>query len=151
MRTFVACLVLAAAVATPGIVVAATSSEHHGSPFVGTSSAIATPVQAAPYAPGPINPVLRPSVNAVKAAFAAKGVELTVEPLGGEAAEAFTIDPSSRCPTVISFQIGDHGSRLVTGACSSSGSVQTNDGVTIVYMPASVGPIVDEAVARLPG
>jgi hypothetical protein len=54
----------------------------------------------------PINPSLRPDVNAVRATFAAKGIELTVEPLGGEAAMASALDPSADWPTVITFIVG---------------------------------------------
>jgi hypothetical protein len=149
MRTFIACFVLAAAVATPGIVVAATSSTGHWAPYE-VSAPIATPIQTTPYAPrGPINPALRPAVDAVKAAFAAKGIELTVEPLGGEAAMASAFDPSADCPTVITFYLGNT-QVLRTGACSSEGSVMTNDGITVTYTPASIGPTIDRALG-LPG
>jgi hypothetical protein len=149
MRTVLACFVLAAAIATPGIVVAATSSssqEH--APSIGFSATILRPTGTAEH--GPINPSLRPAVNAVKAAFAPKGIELTVEPLGGEAAAAFAIDPSSHCPTVINFEIGDQSSHLLPGSCSSEASIQTGDGLTISYTPQSVGPTIEQALARLP-
>ena len=144
MRTFLACFVLAAVIATPGIVVAATSSEgSSGQVFDLTNGAITVTGTAVA---GPINPALRPTVNAVKAAFAAKGIELAVEPLGGDAAAAFALDPSARCATVINFAIGDQSSHLLPGACSSEGSVQTNDGITISYSPASVGRTIDQAL-----
>jgi hypothetical protein len=149
MRTLLACFLLAAVIAMPGIVVAATSSERHGSPLVVVGRAVGTAVATTPR--GPINPALRPAANAVKAAFAAKGIGLTVEPLGGEAAEAFAIDPSSRCPTVITFELGNRNSHLTTGgACPGEGSVQAN-GLTITYTPASLRPTIDRALATLPG
>jgi hypothetical protein len=152
MRTFLACFVLAAAVATPGIVVAATSSEDHPGAFEfsATSAPMATPIQTEPNAQrGPINPSLRPAVNAVTAAFAAKGIGLTVEPLGGEAAMASALDPAADCPTVITF-ILESGAHLSAGTCSSGGSVVTNDGITITYTPASVGRTIKQALG-LPG
>jgi hypothetical protein len=144
MRTFLACFVLAGVIATPGIVVAATSSERSSGQAFGLTYGAVTVTGTA--ASGPINPALRPTVDAVKAAFAAKGIELAVEPLGGEAAGAFALAPSARCPTVINFEHGDQSSQLLPGACSSEGSVQTNDGITISYSPASVGPTIDQAL-----
>jgi hypothetical protein len=145
MRTFVACFVLAAAVATPGIVVAATSSTGHWAPYE-VSAPIATPIQTAPPAPrGPINPALRPAVDAVKAALAAEGVELTVQPLGGEAAVASALDPSKHCPTVITFMT-DSEAHLGVGTCAGEASVTTDDGITIFYTPPSIGPTIRRAL-----
>jgi len=148
MRGVVACVVLAAAIATAGVVVAATSSDEHPDAFNVTGS-IAPPIGSDPSLAGPINPRLRPTVDAVKAALAAKGIRLTIEPLGAEGAEAFGLSPSSDCPIVIVFRTGGSILHVSSQGCSSEAEVETADGLQITYAPTSLGRTIDQAVATL--
>jgi hypothetical protein len=149
MRGVVACVALAAAIATPGLVVAATSSDEHSEALFNVTGPIATPIGSAPSPAGPINPRLRPAVNAVKAALATKGIRLTIEPLGAEGAEAFGLSPSSDCPIVIVFRTGGSLLHVNSQGCSSEGEVETSDGLHITYAPTSLGRTIDQAVATL--
>jgi hypothetical protein len=101
MRTAVACVVLAAVIATPGVVVAAMSSGGHSVFLAGTS--VSGSIQAIPDRTQPLAPALRPVVRAVSQALAARGIQLNVIPTGPGAAEAIAVSGPSGCPTVIVF------------------------------------------------
>ena len=150
MRAALACLVLATAIAIPGIVVAAISSGGSGSVFYGSSTtrAVEAPIATGPVRPPPIDPVLRPAVSALKRAFAARGIRLVVQSAGSGSAEAFDLTASTGCPTFIVFSTSTQGSTSFGSSCGSE-RMQIK-GVTITYTPASVGAIVREAVAGLP-
>jgi hypothetical protein len=148
MRTVLASFVLATAIATPGVVVAAISSGGH-SVFFGGTSITGGPVPLTAVAPTPVDPALRPAVRAVKRAFAAKGIKLIVDSTGSGSAEAFDFTPSAGCPTIIVFRTpAQHGTMSFGSSCSSEG--MRIKGVTITYTPASAGPTIRRAVAGLP-
>jgi hypothetical protein len=148
MRTAVACVVLAAAIATPGVVVAAMSSGGHSVFLAGTS--VSGRLQVAPARTPPIDPALRPAVRAVSQALAARGIQLNVIPTGPGAAEAIAVPGSSGCPTVIVFaKTGAPApSPSLGGSCVTTG--MRIKGLTIIYFPPSIGPTIEHAMAGLP-
>ena len=122
MRTAVAWFVLAAAIAMPGIVVAATSSSGHGGQFA-TVLVPTTGMRAAP----PIDPVLRPAVRSVTRAFAKKGIALDAVPLGKRTVVMVPAMRSTTCQTFIVLQTVRATLPLQAGShCPSAGSGETN-------------------------
>jgi len=146
MRTTLACVALAAAIGTPGVVAGAISSQPR------TFNADVAPIvvgssQTIQVQPPPVAPELRPAVRAVRAAFAAKGIKLIAFPLGARAAEAVALAPGSRCPVDIRFSTTPQAIPLQRPACRFTPILLSK--LQIDYSPPSVGPIVESAVANL--
>ncbi len=145
MRTAVACFVLAAAIATPGIVVAAMSSGGRVATYRITSfsarSGATYPVPAAA-----IDPALRPATRTLIRAFKARGVDLTFFPTARGTAEGFEPGGGS-CRVDIVVSARTRAPKPFFSRCPT-GSIKAG-AVTIVYSPALVGPTVRQAVAGL--
>ena len=158
MRVLLACLAVVAAIALPGVIVAATSGSPSTGAFHPTSGSTATgwtgyaPSNGVVLAPPAVDPTLRPAVDAVKRAYAARGVELVIAPLGPGAADAVRVSTTGPCPTVIQFRkrgvAGLAASDLLIDGSCSQGSLQLQT-VSIVYSPSSAGPTIEAAVAAL--
>jgi hypothetical protein len=141
MRTAVACLVLAAAIATPGIVVVATSSSEHAGQFT-TVIVPPTGLRTAP----PINPVLRPAVRSLTQAFAKKGVALDAVPMGKRTVVMIPARGSAVCQTFIVLQTVGATLPLQAGsACPSGGSGET-ERLKFSFTPASIGTTIGDAL-----
>ncbi len=159
MRTAVACFVLAAAIATPGIVLAATSSDGHGAvlvPDVVTGTATAAG-QFHPSGPQRVDSRLRPAVDAVRRALERRGGEpVHVLPAVYGIAQLVQLPTSGhQCPTTVTFELGKPQSGIVmqevgNGPPCGSGSTD-HRGVHVTYSPKSVGFVIREALATLPG
>jgi len=155
MRTAVACFVLAAAIATPGIVLAATSGgPTHGlvsETGISTASANATPVLSEH-----VDPLLRPSVDAVRRALERRGGEpVHVFPAGAGMAQLLQLPSSAhQCSTTVTFELGRPSSTSImitdTGGPRCSSGSTYHGGVHVTYSPTSVGPTVKQALATLP-
>ncbi len=155
MRALGACLALVAAIALPGVIVAVTSGSPSAHAFQSASGVTVTgwtgyaPSAGAARQPPSVDPVLRPAVDAVKRAYAAKGVRLVVAPLGPGTAEAVRVATDGPCPTVIQFRKrGVSASGLLIDPSCPSASLQLQT-VSIVYIPPSAGPTIKAAVAGL--
>jgi hypothetical protein len=148
MRTAVTCVVLTAAIATPGLVVAAMSSGGHGvTLFAGTT--LTATAQAVPVRLPPIDPALRPAVHAVKQAFAAEGIRLAVSSGRLGEADAFQLSGLGRCPIFIVIQLARLSTNTLFGSSCGTGTVKVGR-MTIRYTPPSAGPTIRQAVAGLP-
>lgn len=144
MRTAVACLLLAAAIATPGIVLAATSS----SPALQTFVSNLQTSTVHPIEPGPIDPALQPVVEAVTDAFSSRGTPLTVEPVAPTVVEAFHVSSAGGCPIFLQFRLAGSTSYPPMSCPSTTTRVGQ---VIVAYGPPRLRPIVDAALARLRG
>jgi hypothetical protein len=150
MRAAIASLVLAAAIAAPGIVVAAMSSGGH-SDF--TTTIVSGPVQTLPAGVDsslPINPKLKSYVDAVVKTFAAHGTLLSVFPGASGGAQAFQFG-SAHCAVDIALGSSGHAPALFALFVSQCGTGSIRAGnVTITYSPLSIGPTIRLALAGLP-
>jgi hypothetical protein len=143
MRTAVACFVLAAAIATPGIVVAATASSHE-SRF--TTTLVSGTLQAGP---PPIDPALQPAARAVKNAFAAKGVQLTALPAGPGTVAIVEPRSSRACSVFIVLRL-DYAPPFSAGPPCPTKGAGVSHGLAFSYTPGSVGPTIEQALSTLP-
>lgn len=144
MRAAAACVVLAAAIATPGIVVAATSSSPRPGQFlVGQPSVVSSFAQPVV----PMSPAMRRVSDALTANFGAKRIELHFLPTGQATYEAFQ-SGSGRCLVDIVVSTSSTAPELVfPTSCDSRSTVA--DGVGITYSPPSVRGTVEQALATL--
>lgn len=150
MRTAAACFALAAAIATPGIVVAATSSgPGHGPVVEGVSTASG---RATPLRQQRLDPRLRPVFGVVRDALAARGqTRLTTFAPGPGAAELVQLPkPGERCPIFVLFRITDRLKGALLGSPCGHGSVQQGN-IEVDYTPKSLGPTIRLALASLTG
>jgi len=145
MRTAVACFVLAAAIAAPGIVVAATSSAGHGGQF----TTVIVPPTGLPAAPT-IDPALRSTVRALARAFAKKHVMLDALPFGTGTAIMFPPTIAVDCQTFIVVQTLHAHPYPAMPRCSTSGADST-DHLTVTFTPASIQPTVADALLSTSG
>ena len=148
MRRAVGSFVLAAAIATPGIVVAATSSGHGRAVISEYASGELHPIQAQS-----LDVRLRPAVDAVRRALEANGHgHLTVFPAGDGMAQIVDLNSPQHCVTVVTFDLTVHPSNelmLLDPACDS-GSIR-HGRLYVTYSPPSLSFVVREALATLPG
>jgi hypothetical protein len=150
MRTAVACLVLAAAIATPGVVVAAMSSDGHGtSVFGGTAARAVVPIQVTSQPAPVITPVLRRAALAVQRAFAARDVRLFLEPAGPRTVVLIQAPVSNGCTIFIVIQTPGAVPAPQERSCRTSGYGGGN-GLSFSYSPASIRTTIDQALAGLP-
>ena len=162
MRRVAACVVLAAAIATPGIVVAATSGPSASVSYAGSGTARGTYVESSPpkarityririlgHDERPlIDPRLRPAARALEAAFAHRGVTLIPLPAGKGTAVLFAKTLQTKpCATTIVLQTL-HAPSFQTPPCPSKG-VGVAHGLRFRYTPASISPIVLRALGTL--
>lgn len=149
MRTAAACFVLAAAIATPGIVVAATSDgSHPAAAFNVTSSPVAVGsgtlrvITSGVEFTRPLDPKVRSTVDAVNRALAAKGVRLLITRIGQNAEQGFEPGTHGRCPVVVSF--GRRLAMFMGGPCAP-GEIDTAIG-PIDFVPASLRATIEQAL-----
>jgi len=145
MRTAVACFVLAAAIVTPGIVVAATSSSTgHGQILFGPPSIVV----GGAHAVTPMGPAMQRVAHALTDTFGAKGIDLHFLPTGQATYEAFQ-SGSGRCLIDIVLSSRSAAPTSFFSVCESRSTVAEDVGIT--YSPPSIGPTVEQALATLPG
>lgn len=143
MRTVVACFVLAAAIATPGIVVAATSSSPaHAQTLFGPPAVVSTYAQPV----AAMTPEMQRVAHALTDAYGAKGIELRFLPTGRETYEAFQ-SGSGRCLVDIVLSSQSAAPEPFFPACITRSTVA--DGVGITYSPPSARRTVERALATL--
>lgn len=152
MRTIVACVLLAAAVTVPGIVVAATASEGHSTALfsvtetpvaVGSSSS-----SSAVYGQTQMSPSMLLVSNALMRAFAAKGIQLRFVPAGDGTWEGFQ-SGSGRCLVDVVLSTHSAAPEPAFPACATRSTVA--DRIAITYSPPAARPTVEQALATLPG
>lgn len=139
MRSTIACFVLAAAIATPGIVVAAKRSSP--TPDTATLTSSARNVREGT----PIDPRWRPTVRAVKRALARTGVHLHVVPFGAHDAAGMEFGTHGRCSVIVLF-----GQRMEPGPVGlpnpcPPGEIDTALG-PISFTPASLRATIEPAL-----
>lgn len=145
MRTTVACFVLATAIATPGIVIAASgSSGQEQAETFGSGSASFHPVGIVG---APIDPRLRQTVKAVTRALARKGVHLEVFPTGAHSADAIESDSHGRCPVAVTFGQRPESNMGSGDPVCTQGEIDSTAG-PIVFTPPSLRPTIEQALRR---
>ncbi|HST25497.1 MAG TPA: hypothetical protein VLJ76_05870 [Gaiellaceae bacterium] len=143
MKVGLACFALAAAIGTPGLVVGAMSSAHDLSAV--TTLHYQTAIIAPEHQP-PIAPELRPAVNAVKSAFAARGTKVLFFPLGSHQAEGVSLSPGTGCQVEIQITT-TRGSFPERAKCPFTTIHRSK--LEIDYSPPSIGPTIESALATL--
>ena len=150
MRVLVACLVVAAVIALPGVIVASTSNPStssveysSGGPIVEIPPAT---VRAGPV-PTPIDPALLPTISAVTRALATKGIGLSLISHGADYTHFQQVGKVvGNCPVDIWIEDTTGGIVLARSDC---GTGQVSKGkVRIVYSPPSIGSTVKKALSR---
>jgi hypothetical protein len=144
MRTAAACFVLAAAIATPGIVVAAGSSpgSHPFQSARGTIVATGHPFQVAPP-----DRAVKSVESSLTQAFDAKGVRLHFVAISQDSYEGFQAG-TGRC--LVDIAISENRTPRPFFLAPQCGLRTTHaDGVAIAYSPPSVRPTVEQALSTL--
>ncbi|HEX3455035.1 MAG TPA: hypothetical protein VHS03_10440 [Gaiellaceae bacterium] len=146
MRAFVACLAVVAAIALPGVIVAATTSSARVQEFQSITGSVAVGY-------GRAQPVtaMSPAAGAVSAAVAAEfrtdGVDLSpFLPLAKDAFDAIQ-SGSAKCPVDVVVNTGAQARAPFLSRCTSR--TTRVRGVWVTYSPLSAGPTVEQAVANL--
>jgi hypothetical protein len=139
MHALVACLAVVAAIALPGVVVAATASSP--------SSRVVDYGPRAQIVLGkaPTGELMDMSVK-VEAALEAKGMNMQLVGVG-QNEDQLVEQRGGNCPAQVTFHEWGTGAITFENAC---GTGEFEDGnVRIVYSPPSIGPTIKAAVAAL--
>jgi hypothetical protein len=151
MRGLGACLALAAAIALPGVIVAATTSSPGDEVFRISTGQIAngqSQTASASGSFGAIDPALTPAMAAVSGAFASKGIELSLLSSGSDYMRFAQVGKvNGNCPVDIWLEDTAKGTVTVQSDCGTADVIVGS--TRIVYSPLTAGRTVREAAASL--
>jgi hypothetical protein len=144
MRALVACLAVVAAIALPGVIVAATSSPGQLGSSYSSSQLQVLPAETVPS--GLPSTALMTASLSVEAALDEQGKDVRFVGDGPSQVELQGTSGGS-CPVRVIFRDESAGLSAYANSCGTGEFV--HDNVKIVYSPPSIGPTVRRAVANL--